>query len=280
MGLIEFVINVYMLAFGIRLFMPAASPFSEHPIQRGLYSATEPVLRPIRQIVMRGEPRFDWSPVFAIIALVIVRGFLVTAVMGVPFAASMASGLWDVFDFVARALAILFLGAFFISIESPFAFSQSGHVMHNLAHFFLAPIRRFTGYRIGRADVSALLGIVLLGVLHGLVLYQFEAVMAQAAEAAVGEKILGSIFYLIDFIFDVLFIVIIVRAVLSFFNPDTGNALFQMLILFTDPILAPIRRILPSTYGIDFSPLIAIFVIGFIQGPVLRFLQNIVLQLL
>lgn len=275
MGLIEFIINIYMLAFGLRLFMPAASPFSENPIQRGLYTATEPVLRPIRQVIMRGEPRFDWSPVFAVIALVIVRGFLVTTVMGVPLSASLASGLLDVFDFVVRVLAILFLGAFFISIESPFAFSQSGHMMHNIAHFFLAPIRRFTGYRIGRPDVSALLGIVLLGVLHGLVLYQAGPLVAAQAAGAPADMILESIVYVIDFIFDVLFIVILVRAVLSFFNPDTGNALFQILILFSDPILAPIRRILPSTYGIDFSPLIAILILRFIQVSLLPLLLRI-----
>lgn len=275
MGLIEFIINIYMLAFGLRLFMPAASPFSENPIQRGLYTATEPVLRPIRQVIMRGEPRFDWSPVFAIIALVIVRGFLVTTVMGVPLSASLASGLLDVFDFVVRVLAILFLGAFFISIESPFAFSQSGHMMHNIAHFFLAPIRRFTGYRIGRPDVSALLGIVLLGVLHGLVFYQAGALVTAQAAGAPADMILESIVYVIDFIFDVLFIVILVRAVLSFFNPDTGNALFQILILFSDPILAPIRRILPSTYGIDFSPLIAILILRFIQVSLLPLLLRI-----
>ncbi len=274
MGLIEFIINIYMLAFGLRLFMPAASPFSENPIQRGLYTATEPVLRPIRQIVMRGEPRFDWSPIFAIFALVVVRGLLETAVMGVPFAASMAKGLLDVFDFVVRVLAILFLGAFFISIESPFAFSQSGHIMHNIAHIFLAPIRRVTGYQIGRADVSALLGIVLLGVLHGIVLYQFGALMAQPAESA-GGLVLESIVYLLDFIFNVLFIVILVRAVLSFFNPDTGNALFQILILYSDPVLAPIRRILPATYGIDFSPLIAILILRFIQVSLLPLLLRI-----
>lgn len=274
MGLIEFIINIYMLAFGLRLFMPAASPFSENPIQRGLYTATEPVLRPIRQVIMRGEPRFDWSPVFAIIALVIVRGFLVTTVMGVPLSSSLAAGMLDVFDFVVRVLAILFLGAFFISIESPFAFSQSGHMMHNIAHFFLAPIRRFTGYRIGRADVSALLGIVLLGVLHGLVLYQAGSLVTQAVGTP-ADMILESIVYVIDFIFDVLFIVILVRAVLSFFNPDTGNALFQILILFSDPILAPIRRILPSTYGIDFSPLIAILILRFIQVSLLPLLLRI-----
>jgi len=223
---------------------------------------------------MRGEPRFDWSPVFAIIALVIVRGFLVTTVMGVPLSSSLADGMLDVFDFVVRVLAILFLGAFFISIESPFAFSQSGHMMHNIAHFFLAPIRRFTGYRIGRPDVSALMGIVLLGVLHGLVLYQAGALVAQAAGAP-ADMILGSIVYVIDFIFDVLFIVILVRAVLSFFNPDTGNALFQILILFSDPILAPIRRIMPSTYGIDFSPLIAILILRFIQVSLLPLLLRI-----
>ncbi len=274
MGLIEFFINIYMLAFGLRMFMPAASPFSENPIQRGLYTATEPVLRPIRQIVMRGEPRFDWSPLFAILGLVVVRGMLVTAIMGVPVSISMLTGLLDVFGFVVRVLAILFLGAFFISIESPFAFSQSGHMMHNIAHFFLAPIRRVTGYRIGRPDVSAMLGIVALGVLHGLVLYQAEALVAQAADSA-SAVILESIFRLIDFIFDVLFIVILVRAVLSFFSPDTGNPLFQMLILYSDPILAPIRRILPSTYGIDFSPLIAILVLRFVQVSLLPLLLQI-----
>ena len=279
MGLIEFIINIYMLAFGLRMFMPAASPFSENPIQRGLYTATEPVLRPIRQVIMRGEPRFDWSPVFAIFALVIVRGLMVTAATDVPLSSSLAAGMLDVFDFVVRVLAILFLGAFFISIESPFAFSQSGHMMHNIAHFFLAPIRRFTGYRIGRADVSALLGIVLLGVLHGLVLYQAGALVAQAADnqaaGSPADMILKGITYLIDFVIFVLIIVIIVRAVLSFFNPDTANALFQILILFSDPILAPIRRILPSTYGIDFSPLIAILILRFIQVSLLPLLLRI-----
>lgn len=274
MGLIEFFINIYMLAFGLRMFMPAASPFSENPIQRGLYTATEPVLRPIRQLVMRGEPRFDWSPLFAILALVVVRGMLVTVIVGVPVSISMLTGLLDVFGFVVRVLAILFLGAFFISIESPFAFSQSGHMMHNIAHFFLAPIRRITGYRIGRPDVSAMLGILALGVLHGVVLYQAGVLMEQTADSASGV-ILTSIVYLIDFIFDVLFIVILVRAVLSFFNPDGGNPLFQMLILYSDPILAPIRRILPSTYGIDFSPLVAILVLRFIQVSLLPLLLQI-----
>ncbi len=271
MGLIEFVINIYMLAFGLRLFMPAASPFSENPIQRGLYAATEPVLRPIRQVVMRGEPRFDWSPIFAILALLVVRGILLTVVMGVPMSTAMTSGLAGVLDFVSRVLAILFLGAFFISIESPFAFSQTGHMMHTIAHFFLAPIRRVTGYRIGRPDVSALLGIVLLGVIHGLVWYQAGPSVSQADGTAAG-MVLQSIVYLIDFIFDVLFLVILVRAVLSFFNPDTGNALFQMLILYSDPILTPIRNILPNAYGIDFSPLIAILILRFVQGSLLPLL--------
>lgn len=274
MGLIEFAINIYMLAFGLRLFMPGASPFSDNPLQRGVYSATEPVLRGIRQIVIRGEPRFDWSPMFAILGLVVVRGFLATTVTGIPLALSLLSGMMDVFDFVVRVLAILFLGAFFISIETPFGFSQSGQMMHNIAHIFLAPIRRFTGYQIGRADISAVMGIILLGVIHGLMRYQFGVFLVQAGEEP-ATMILGSVFYVIDFIFDVLFIVILVRAVLSFFNPDSGNAFFQMLILYSDPIQAPIRKILPATYGLDFSPLIAILILRFVQVSLLPLLIQI-----
>ena len=269
--MIEFIINDYMLAFGMRLFMPNIGPISENPIQRGLYTTTEPVLRVIRQIVIRGEPRFDWSPIFAILLLVIVRGVMVGAVTGISISVSILSGLVDVFDFGVRVLAILFLGAFFISIETSFAFSQSGQLMHNMAHFFLSPIRRFTGYRAGQVDRSALIGILILGIFHGLVLFQTDTVSGTETRV-VFEVVVRSIIYVIDFIFDVLFIVILVRAILSFFNPDASNSFFQMLILYSDPILLPIRRLLPASAGIDFSPLIAILIIRFVQLSIMPLL--------
>ena len=59
---------------------------------------------------------------------------------------------------------------------------------------------------------------------------------------------------------------IIVRALLSWVNPDPRNPIVQFLELITEPVLAPIRRRLPTwRMGIDLSPLVAILGVIFIQ---------------
>jgi YggT family protein len=60
--------------------------------------------------------------------------------------------------------------------------------------------------------------------------------------------------------------VIIIRALLSWVNPDPWNPIVQFLNRATEPVLAPLRRRLPTwQWGIDFSPLVAILAIIFIQ---------------
>ena len=56
-------------------------------------------------------------------------------------------------------------------------------------------------------------------------------------------------------------IVIIVRIVLSWFPMSPGSFLEQVnrvLRAVTDPVLLPIRRIMPSMGGLDLSPMIVI----------------------
>lgn len=52
---------------------------------------------------------------------------------------------------------------------------------------------------------------------------------------------------------------IIGRAILSWFDRTGQNPLSQVLIQLTEPIIAPIRQIMPRTGFIDLSPMIAIF---------------------
>jgi YggT family protein len=61
--------------------------------------------------------------------------------------------------------------------------------------------------------------------------------------------------------------IIIARAVISWVNPDPFNAIVRFLNSVTEPVLYPIRRRLPiSLGGIDFSPIIVILAIIFIQS--------------
>src|SRR5918999_225987 len=59
-----------------------------------------------------------------------------------------------------------------------------------------------------------------------------------------------------------LWFMLIARVILSWTNPMGGGGLTAFVYQMTEPILAPIRRFLPPTSGIDWSPLIAMLLLG------------------
>ncbi|MHB1285336.1 MAG: YggT family protein [Leptospirales bacterium] len=61
--------------------------------------------------------------------------------------------------------------------------------------------------------------------------------------------------------------IIIIRALISWVSPDPENPLMRVLHGITEPVLAPLRRLVPpeKLAGMDVSPLIAIFLIQVIQ---------------
>jgi YggT family protein len=60
----------------------------------------------------------------------------------------------------------------------------------------------------------------------------------------------------------VIWLLLIARVLLSWTNPTGGGGLTAFVYQATEPILAPIRRVLPPTGGIDWSPLIAMLLVG------------------
>ena len=61
--------------------------------------------------------------------------------------------------------------------------------------------------------------------------------------------------------------VIIIRALISWVNPDPYNPIVQFLYKITEPVLHPIRRLIPVyNIGIDLSPLIVILIIIFLRS--------------
>jgi YggT family protein len=70
----------------------------------------------------------------------------------------------------------------------------------------------------------------------------------------------------IDIVLTIYMWIIIFRALISWVNPDPYNQIVIFLYRVTEPVLRPIRRILPMrNVGIDISPIIVILVIVFLQ---------------
>ena len=66
--------------------------------------------------------------------------------------------------------------------------------------------------------------------------------------------------------------IIIAAALISWVSPDPRNPVVRFLHQVTEPVLAPVRRLLPpwKTGGLDLSPLIVLLVIQFVERVVLR----------
>jgi len=70
----------------------------------------------------------------------------------------------------------------------------------------------------------------------------------------------------IDMVLTLYMWIIVFRAVISWVNPDPYNQIVIVLYRITEPVLGPIRRMLPMrNIGIDFSPIIVILIIVFLK---------------
>lgn len=70
--------------------------------------------------------------------------------------------------------------------------------------------------------------------------------------------------YVVNMALFLMFWLIVIRAVLSWVNPDPFNPIVQFITRVTEPVLEPIRRLLPPM-GLDISPIIACVIIRSVQ---------------
>ena len=66
----------------------------------------------------------------------------------------------------------------------------------------------------------------------------------------------------------VLELAIIIRIIMSWFDPAGQNQVSRIAREVTEPVIGPIRRLVPSIGMFDLSPLIAILLINFLQQVV------------
>lgn len=80
----------------------------------------------------------------------------------------------------------------------------------------------------------------------------------------------GDLIGLIDLVFTALTLLVLGRALLSWFDPGLKTSIGQMLYQVTEPLLAPIRSIMPSTGMIDLSPIILIVVLQILRRLIVQ----------
>jgi YggT family protein len=137
---------------------------------------------------------------------------------------------------------------------------------------FISPIERKV-VRAGGAPASAPLwalaavvigGILLLTLLDLVKLEVIRSIIASQEGAA------GIFHLLVSWTFTILKLALIVRVVSSWLPISPYSGWIRWSYALSEPILAPMRRIVPAMGGIDFTPIIAYFVLNIVESILFR----------
>jgi YggT family protein len=134
----------------------------------------------------------------------------------------------------------------------------------------LRPMRRFIP-GIAGIDVSSLvLAIALQAVLIALLsLIAYQTIDPTFIVLRTPIELLGLLFNI--YIFG-----IVIMAVLSWVNPHQHNPLQTILLALTEPVIRPLRQVIPPVGGVDLSPMAAIVLLYVLKMLVMRPLNHAV----
>ena len=77
---------------------------------------------------------------------------------------------------------------------------------------------------------------------------------------------MGQVIVLIQVLLQVLIFAIFARAIVSWFPIDRNGPIVRTLDAITEPVMEPLRRVIPRIGMIDITPMVAILLLLFIQN--------------
>lgn len=137
-------------------------------------------------------------------------------------------------------------------------------------HPILAPMRRVIP-SVSRLDTASLVLALLVASLKFVVL----GLISGSQMNALGIGI-SAVVTLIHETFNLMFWVIIIRAILSWFSQGY-NPIELVLHQLTEPLLAPIRKVIPPMGGLDLSVLFVLLGLKFFEMLIMDILKGLIL---
>jgi len=93
------------------------------------------------------------------------------------------------------------------------------------------------------------------------------------------NNLLAAIAKVLDVVLSIFMWIVIARAILSWVNPDPYNPIVRFIHNITEPVLHQIRKRLPLNFGgIDFSPILVLLAVIFLQQFVVQSLYDLALR--
>jgi YggT family protein len=159
--------------------------------------------------------------------------------------------------FVLDALFTLVLIAFLLRVLLPLVDAgfrnPIGQAVLKVTDPIVLPLRRVFK-PAGRVDIAAIVALVLVQLVATALLLG----IAGASPLALPILLVRALLSLLDLVLQFYTVCLLIYVVLSWVAPDVRNPAIQLLLRICEPVLAPVRRVLPPLGGLDLSPLLVL----------------------
>lgn len=170
----------------------------------------------------------------------------------------------DVGSFLVRSIFTLFLMVVLLRVMLQVAradfYNPLSQAIVKITNPLLLPLRKIIP-GLGGLDVAGIVLAVVVQILCIILLFAmngfgFPPVANTLAWAGLG---------IISLILNIYWVAVLIGIIASFIAAGNNHPLLLLLHQFTEPVLAPFRRILPPIGGIDLSPLLFFLLLGVLQ---------------
>ncbi len=159
-----------------------------------------------------------------------------------------------------------------ISWVNPDPFNPAVKFLRDITDPVLVPARRLFPFG-GMVDLSPIIVILILLFLR-IVIVQLLLNLSQSYTSLNGFVIFGIFIYalatMLDMIINVIIFIVIVRAILSWISPDPRNPIVLSIYALSEPILRPVKRIIPPMGSVDLSPLVVIILLFLLKSLLIQ----------
>ncbi len=163
----------------------------------------------------------------------------------------------DALYFIVDSVLTFAVYAFLLRVLLPLARADFrnplAQAILTLTNWLVLPLRRILP-PVGRVDTASVVALLAVQVAAALILFRLQTGVLFPP----GPLLVASLRMLLLSLLLLYTVLIVLYALLSFIAPGVRSPATALLATLCEPVLAPLRRLLPVVGGIDFSPLVAI----------------------
>jgi len=269
------VVYILIILFMTKLVLKPRD-FYFNPMLRPVEIIVAPILKPMQRIFHPSRSGIDFTPLLSILILYFLKSIFVSILTEYNLILAMIYTLQDFLRFFLQLFIFSLFTKFIapVTLSNPIISFVTGIVKPFEMAFgilFKNKILRLICALIGVLVFAGIIWHILAGLLSS---YPFNSPYYSHAKSWISSYLIVVVHAL--GVYRIVIMILFLSAVLSWISLDIKNPIVHVTYAMAEPIVAPVRKIIPSLAGFDLSPWIAGLVIYLLANRLILFIMKFV----